>query len=216
MNMYVRNVKLKKWNILSCLSGMNESTQTLSEDHAAIAVPMFLVGGTGSPLLLRCTDALQVWKTVCSAGAPFPVKQKNISFYRMKVLLWMGLPPSPLLGLPAAWSEWWRLEAGWGWRGPVLFLMEAATSPSLTSRRFNGNAVIILVVGIFLLNRRQIQLKVSPHLWHSSLQNHIVNRHGCCVEHGHHHHQHVGSHRRRIGRKVDEHTDPIFIIGSDG
>lgn len=50
----------------------------------------------------------------------------------------------------------------------------------------------------FILGNDQKQMNMFGkdkylYLWNSSLQLHIVNRQRRCVEHGHHHYQHVGS-----------------------
>lgn len=54
------------------------------------------------------------------------------------------------------------------------------------------------------------------YLGDSSLQYHIVNRQGRCIEHGHHHNQHVRSARGAVRRKVEEHANPVLIVGRHG
>lgn len=51
------------------------------------------------------------------------------------------------------------------------------------------------------------------YLGHSSLQYHIVNSEWCCVEHGHHHDQHVRPARGTVRRKVEQHSDTVLIVG---
>lgn len=57
------------------------------------------------------------------------------------------------------------------------------------------------------------QWKKSHYLGNSSLQYHIVNRQGRCIEHGHHHNQHVWSARGTVRSKVEEHADAVLIVG---
>lgn len=114
--------KAKKWTSFHLCLEWREPTNTLSlsvdyysllsQHHSAIGVPMFLVGGNGSPLLFRSTDALQVWKTACSAGAPFPVGTETLVSIGWKFAFGHGF----LFVLPTfaglASSMIWVMEAG--------------------------------------------------------------------------------------------------------
>lgn len=60
------------------------------------------------------------------------------------------------------------------------------------------------------------QLRKSLYLGNSSLQYHIINRQGRCIEHGHHHNQHVWSTRGTVRSKVEEHANPVLIVGRHG
>lgn len=51
------------------------------------------------------------------------------------------------------------------------------------------------------------------YLGDSSLQYHIVNRQGCCIEHGHHHYQHIRPARGTVRGKVEQHANTVFIVG---
>lgn len=51
------------------------------------------------------------------------------------------------------------------------------------------------------------------YLGHSSLQYHIVNRQGRCVEHGHHHHQHVGPAGGAVRGEVQQHAHAVLVVG---
>lgn len=51
------------------------------------------------------------------------------------------------------------------------------------------------------------------YLGNSSLQQHTVNRQWCCVEHGHHHNQHVRSAGGAVRSKVEEHANTVLVVG---
>lgn len=112
-------------------------------------------------------------------------------------------------------KEMWAYPLTWG-RDFILFLP--------TIKKWKSVFINCLRINlIFGRGRATTSWKMKDHmneqtskylyLGNSSLQYHIVNRQGRCIEHGHHHNQHVRSAGGTVRSKVEEHANTVLIVG---